>query len=1215
VGESLQRLEKGGSAGMNLTDSQKTALSARGNVLVVAGAGTGKTRTLVERCCALVLNGDCSLDEILMVTFTDAAAAEMRRRIRSQWLKKLETEADPRLEEQFALLETAHISTLHSFCLKLIRRHFHHEQLQLDPEFTMLTQEQTHQLGHQTLDELLDAQYADNSPKGETFRRLVKQSRAGEKHVRDLIWRLHRHAQSLADPEGWFELQSAMFSADEPAQWRQWLVSGFREWTGTWLDVLQAQAPDNTPAHRCAEALKLKDGDLCSGDIQNILETIAAADAAWPTGRKTAFRKPIEKCFSDAQFFASLMPTANGDEPLAQDWQWCRALMRLLVQLAREFGAAFARAKREAGGIDFSDLEQLALRLLWDAKAGGPTPVAREWRARLKFVFVDEYQDINAAQDMILRALSRDGEEANRFLVGDVKQSIYRFRLANPAIFQNYKKAWQNGVGRVIPLSHNFRSREALLDFVNPLFAALMREEVGGVTYDDDARLQFGAPQTRQPLSRAADRAPAVEIHLRVKGTDDDDERPEHPAQAELADLESAEKEARLAALRLRELRANQQPVWDEELHVFRPVEWRDMVLLLRAPGRKVEAYAKEFSRLGVPLNAERSGFYDASEISDLLSLLQLLDNPLQDLPLLAVLRSPLAAFSLDELAVIRAARRQCGFWAAMQQFAREQRAPDDAGEIAKAAQGKTRAFLASFERWRRLTRQAALSDCLEQILAETHCEALLLAQERGQERVANVRRLLKLARQFDPYQRQGLFRFLKFVDAQRDARAEEEPAAPPVADAVRLMSIHRSKGLEFPVVVVADLGKSFNLSDLRADILLDPEYGLCPRITPPGGSGHYPSLPYWLANRRQRAESLGEELRLFYVALTRAKDRLLLTGTSRKGDIETWREGGKVPISTRAILSAQNCASWLQLWLPHAADPDDWTGDWSGENTLAKWTLYSENDERLGLPDSPAEANPANGAASGETVSDEFLQRLTWQYPFARGTIQPAKTSVTALRRQVADEDAWEPFAQHARKAVRATVELAPGGTSGARKLSAADIGTAHHTFLQFVSLDRAGSIAELEAESRRLEQEHAVSSAERAALDLEALAAFFASEPGRGIREKAGHVLRELPFTARFSPKEVMELLGRMPEDALPDEFLVVQGFADLVVLLPGEIWLLDFKTDRFKAGELGEKLKTYEPQLKLYALALSRIYQRPVSQCWLHFLTLRRSVAVNL
>lgn len=1188
----------------SMTTSQQAALGARGNVLVVAGAGTGKTHTLVERCCALLLEEGCSLDEILMVTFTDAAAAEMRKRIRARLTEKTSQITDARmaarLEEQIALLDTAYISTLHSFCLRLVREHFHDERLRLDPEFVVLTEEQVHQLRNNTLDTLLEAHYGGQSEEAQAFRAFVTEQVGGmEGKARDLIWKLHRYAQSLADPEAWFENELAIFSQAEPRQWREWWKLGFEERREQWVADLQPFSATLNVVD-CLNALKALKAESSPREMAEALAKIRDARAAkWPRGTAGTVRDRLKEFFTDAAFLESLLPTADGKDPLAEDWEWSRGQMRTLLRLTREFGQAFDAAKRDAGGVDFADLEQFALRLLWDEKGKRPTPLAREWQARLKFVFVDEYQDINEAQDTILRALSREGADANRFLVGDVKQSIYRFRLADPKIFQAYKQRWEGRMenGRTIALSDNFRSREALLDFINSFFGLFMRSEIGGVAYDAEAELKFGALETRGHLSRETSAGPQVEIHLRTKEKNDNGgENGDAGEASEFAELDSTEKEARLVALQLKKLRREKSPVWDEDLEVFRPVEWRDMVVLMRSPRNKAEIYAREFSRAGVPLQVRRGSFYAATEVSDLLSLLQLLDNPMQDLPLLAVLRSPLVGLSVDELAMIRAGQREDRFWTAALRFAATRtRFEGGAGAIATGAQPKVRAFLKSFEKWRRQARRGALSHCVRTILDETAYESLVLAQERGEERLANVNRLLRLMRQFDPYQRQGLMRFLRFVEAQRDAEAEEEPASAAGEDAVRLLSIHQSKGLEFPVVAVADFGKRFNLGDLNEDILLDAEFGLCPKVVPPGMNGFYPSLPYWLARRRQKRELLGEELRLLYVAMTRARDRLMLVGSVTAKQFETrWREDGE--INAASLLRAGSYADWLGAWFAKKCGAAD--GQTSGEMSDCRWFLRDDASLREGADDIEATREKAIVRLS-RSEAGRLRNRLEAKYPFEAATVESAKTSVSTLRRRAMElmeqEETVELFRPRTRRKEKGAV----------MENSAAEIGMAHHRFLERVDFGKLSAVADLRGEAERMAGEGILSMDEIASLDFESLLRFWQSDFGRRILASALQVKRELAFTARFSPEELPHAARAGMAAELRGEFVIVQGVADLAVILPKEIWLLDYKTDRVAANEVKERGKFYEPQLNLYARALERIYGRPVTERRLHFL----------
>jgi ATP-dependent helicase/nuclease subunit A len=1195
-----------------LTPQQLDAIGGRGNLLVVAGAGTGKTRTLVSRCLRLLFAERASLEDMLMVTFTEAAAAEMRARIRGE-LRELQAAHpdDEHLAQQLALLDAARICTLHSFCLQLAREHFH--ELGLDPQFSVLDAHQTRPLVRATLDELLERCYTRDDAEARAVQALIRAvGRGTDTRIRRLALKLHTYSQSLPDPAGWLDEQHRRFSQADPVEWRQWFLQAVVAWRDEWKGPVSTFAGDAPAVRLCLEALEALPANPSPADAAQALRAVREADNNddnWPVGAKGRGRDPIKTFFADAEFLGSLASDGTGDDPLARDWEWARSHMMALVSFTREFTVAFSRAKRELGGVDFADLEQCALRLLRN-----PATV-REWRSRLAHVFVDEYQDINEAQDTIIAALSRDGAAANRFLVGDVKQSIYRFRLANPRIFGGYDAQWSGPAagGRRIALTENFRSREALLEFINPLFAALMRKAVGGVDYE---ALRFGAPDRRGALAATPEGPPRAEFHLvaRAEAEAGAEESEDESGRGEpMGDLLAIEREARLLARRLRELKESGNEVWDDEENRFRPVCWADMAVLLRSPSGRAEAFAKEFSKAGVPLMAAREGFFESLEVSDLVNLLKLLDNPLQDVPLLAVLRSPLAGLSLDELAEVRAHNSKEHFWTALVMFHREgtgRGLPDVNGTGATRSSAWTRAglFLRQFALWREAARHASLSQCLDRVLADTYYEALLLAGPRGSERAGNVRRFRDLARQFDPYQRQGLYRFLRFVQAQEDEDLDLQPASAPTGDAVRLMSVHKSKGLEFPVVALACMGTRFNERDLNEPVLLSEVYGLCPRITPPDTEQSYPGLPHWLARRAERRELRGEELRLLYVALTRARDTLILVGTvHRKAGDARWEARRTGGISTAEVVGARSHLDWLLTWLPHATAREDWRDERSGGNRILRWHIHDENDPIFADPLAPS-PQPAVGAAARGPADAASIGRLeetvAWRYPFLAATTEAAKTSVSVLRRRVRDEtdDEAKPLFRF-KTSQRAT----PGGGP----LSAAQIGSAHHLVLQSAALEKLDSVAGLKAEAGRLRDEGLLTAEETAALDGEALAAFWQSQIGTRILAQRKYIHREIPFTASFSPADLGEC--GLKVEVGSDEFVVVQGVVDLAVIQPGEIWLVDFKTDELKVNELADKAQGYEPQLKLYARALARIYQRPVTECCLYFLSVREAVPI--
>lgn len=1152
------------------TPAQKAAIDARGNVLVVAGAGAGKTRTLVDRCLAWLLDESQkgSIEQVLMVTFTEAAATEMRKRLRTELEKRKDEGSREALNEQLALLETANICTLHSFCYRLVREHFY--ELNLDPQLSVLPEEQSRLMMSEALDRILDRAYEGTSADAKRIQEFIQSfSRGWDKPVRDAVLTIHRYRQSLRDPDGWLANQRAAFEQSEPTQWRQWFFEEVGHWQKRWLPILRQQPTANLHSHRCTAALEklTKDGknfsDVCAA-LSIILDD-------WH-GKKGELKKPdiIKPMFEEVDFLHSLCPGnkppkgGTPNDPLQEDWNWVRSSLLCLLDLAQQFDVEYSRAKRDSGTADYNDLEQLSLRLLWDGKTKEPSAVAREWREKFRLIFVDEFQDINSAQEAIIGALSN----ANRFLVGDIKQSIYRFRLADPRIFLQYHKEWRGkSDGKVIPLSDNFRSHEAILNFVNALFGVIMREELGDVAYDDDARLQFGAREDRPQLAVNPGQKPPVELLLRCTDSGEADED----------NFSDAEREAQLIASRLKELQQQ-------------GAAWSEMVVLMRSPRSKVEAFVKEFTRMGVPLVATRGGFFDSLEIRDLLDSLKLLDNPLQDVPLLGVLRSPLVGMTAADLATIRLVKKDGNFWTALMCWHKA------VGQDESDLFSKTDLFLTRYKKWRRMARQTSLSHTLEQILKDTHFVELLNAQDRATQKQANVERLLQLSRQFDVFQREGLYRFLKFVDAQLENEIDAEPAAPPETNAVRLMSIHQSKGLEFPVVVVADLGKRFNFRDGAGDIILSEKFGLCAKVKPPTTRRSYPSLPYWLAQRQQRLETLGEELRLLYVAMTRAEHQLILVGSvGRKKLDEVWPSWASRGLGPKELSEAKTSLDWIGSWLLRFS-----TNFNAGENDLLTWRI-SPNTDVI-----------ASAAASGVTRPvdlavqslEKLRTRLDWSYGHEAATTRSAKTTVSALRKELSDDEA-QPFLKSGR-AVKVS-----RGRSGVKKLSAAEAGSAHHVFLEQVQLRCGGDVKTLRSEAKRLVGIGVLSEEEFACLDFERLSEFWTSPIAREILAQQQYIRRELPFTARFDAKDFADI---NPEFAPPPgEAVIVQGVVDLAVIAPNAIWILDFKTDAVTKSDLKEKVAQYRPQLLLYARALERIYGRAVTKRWLHFLAVGETVSV--
>lgn len=1222
-----------------LTAEQQAAVEARGNVLVMAGAGTGKTRTLVARVMDYLLRTGFeggrrgSVERVLMVTFTDASGSEMRGRLREALEAAVAGHPeDCHLAEQLALVDRARIGTLHGFCAGLVREHFH--KLDLDPQLVTLSEAQARRVAGSVLGRILDPLLDPAVPAGAGLRELAVSLLGGDPDaVQGLIRGIDRHASALPDPGRWIGEEIARWSCATPESWRRGLAQALSEWVLDWCARLEVLDPENTPGVACREVLRSMATRMAGAelDVGALLARLVEIDAApWPPRRKERFRAPIEELFSDAEWFRHWIPPgghAAAMERLASSWDQVRGWMLAALEVVRVFRSEYAAAKRELAALDFSDLEQFALRLLEEARGG----VAERCRAEFEMVLVDEAQDLNAAQAAILQAIAREPPHANRFLVGDVKQSIYRFRLAEPAIFQDLAGRWgvPGGDGVVVPLTGNFRSDEGILAFVNAVSERLFDRRLGGVSYDGTAALRFGGTAR---LPQPAEGGPPVRvellIHERRSSTSGED-----PDSGGEGAVDATTLEARHVACLLKRLREEACPAEGSPSGEPRRWRWSEMAVLLRSPAGRSESYAREFRRLGVPIAIAPGPLFDQPEALDLMSVLQVLDNPVQDIPLAAVLRSPIGGIvEPNELAVIRLAAKGRPLWTALQAFpgvAGAAGGPSECGDglepgrppmTVEAWQARARPkvirLLGRLQEWRARAQRCPMEELVERIFDESGYGEVVRRSPQPEQGLAHLRLLLELARRFDTQQRGGLYRFLAYLETEREA-GTEAPASTP-GDAVRLLSIHRSKGLEFPVVVTAGLGTPFNLAELEEPVLMDSKAGLCPLVVA-SGSRRLASPVRRIAERRQLDESLGEEIRLLYVAFTRARHRLILVGTTSGSAMAEW--GGAFRLrESPGRGRARRPLDWLGPILCELGFPVNDDGPAEGAVRLFEWAVIRDTGVREAEPASTAATSPRVAEAAVGTAAKgggEGVVAGTFRYPHVAATLEFAKQSVTALRDRVPPGDADADAADGLRwllveSDARVLEHEAAGGVGhGSRVLDARARGTAVHRFLEGVSLERTGSIDSLQAERDRLVAEGRLSAAEAGAVDLRAVGWFWASRVGREIAAVPRRVRREWPFTLRLSPSELRDL-GVAAQPGLSEgEFVVVQGMVDLAVFLPGEIWLVDFKTDRVTIPDMLERARDYLPQVRIYSRALERIGGRPVTRRYLHFLGVGRTI----
>ncbi|MDI6709420.1 MAG: helicase-exonuclease AddAB subunit AddA [Bacillota bacterium] len=1248
------------------TPSQERAITARGvNLLVSAAAGAGKTAVLVERIIRRVTSPDdpVDIDTLLVVTFTNAAAAEMRQRIGTALARALDEDpGSGHLARQAALVTRAPIMTLHAFCLDVLRRNFH--RLDLDPAFRVADDTEAALLRQDALEELFEARYASGEP---SFLALVDiyGGPRDDSRLQEIVLRLHDFAHSHPWPMEWLAGAAGAFDvpADQDLDALPWTGEVRRHLAtvlqGAHRAVVDALAQAQAPGGPAPYVPVLMD-DLAA--LERLLAAVEQGEP-WEALREAftvdAFKRlpacrggeidPVRKANAQKwrqkakDAFSELCRTffARPAAELLTDLRRVAPAMRSLADLAREFAATYSRIKRGRGLLDFHDLEHLCLQVLIDpgSTPGCPRPseTALACRERFTEVLVDEYQDINAVQETILQLVSRQGTaEPNLFMVGDVKQSIYRFRLAEPALFLRKYAAYgrHGGPGIRIDLPDNFRCRRGVVTAVNFVFRQIMTAASGEIPYDDRTVLVCRASYPAPPQG-APTLAGPVEVHLidrsltggRARQAEDGEEvesegegeaSADYPVPAE--DLDALQVEARAVARRIRRMVEEERPlVYDPDAGGYRPLTYRDVTVLLRATRGPANVYLQEFHDLGLPAYAELgTGYFAAVEVQTMLALLQVIDNPRQDIPLAAVLRSPLYGLNAEGLARIRLAAPQGDFLDAVRAAAHSGHPPADV----------LQRFLADLERWRTLARRRSVAHLIWSIYRETGYPSYVRGLPGGPQRQANLQALYDRARQFERTSLRGLFRFLLFIGRLQEEGADLGAAHPAGENenVVRIMSIHRAKGLEFPVVVVAGLGRRFNRSDRGSDLLLHKQLGFGPNLVDPDMRLAYPTLARHAVARRLEAESLAEELRLLYVAMTRARERLLLFGSAgnlRRAATQ-WCRLTRHPqpaLPDAYLLSARTPLDWLGGALARhpAADPIRRLAGAALQpggplaDDPSTWSIHLVDvSDAAGTRPTVVPPGPLNAVREGCPVKQAdaaTLQAaarvLDWTYPLPAATVLPAKVTVTEVQGRFAALQAEE--GGPADRTFSTPVSSRPRFLLSKGALTGPERGAAWHAVMQHLDLQRPLDAADIADQLAAMVSRELLLPAQAAAVDSEAVAAFFASPLGLRVRAARG-VWRELPFSLALPATEIYGDRAA----GLTGEAVLVQGIIDcLIEEENGQLVLIDFKTERARPGDTGTVKARYEGQLALYARAVKGILGRPVAQRYLYLFSLGEEI----
>jgi ATP-dependent helicase/nuclease subunit A len=1225
------------------TDDQWKAIYASGrDILVAAAAGSGKTAVLVERIIQKILaeKDPIDVDQLLVVTFTNASAAEMRHRIREALEKAIaERPHSAHLRRQLSLVNKASISTLHSFCLEVIRKYYY--LIDIDPSFRIADETEAELIRDDVLDELMEDEYGKEGNDG--FYRLVDTftNDRSDVELQTLVRKIYDFSRSHPVPDRWLDQLINMYDVQENTTIDdlpfidylkrdvQLQLEGAKRFL---QEAYEGTKKPGGPAPRAENYLDdLQIIERLERALHSSWEDLYVEMQAWKFTRAKSCRgdefdkELVDYCDSLRKKAKGMLEKLKTDlfsrkpEFFLRDMREMKPIIAELVTLVKKFHVRFTEAKREKGLVDFNDLEHYCLAILRDpqAKEGEllPSEAAMSYRYKFKEVLVDEYQDTNMVQEAILQLVK--SEKGNLFMVGDVKQSIYRFRLAEPNLFlSKYRRFRADGKdsGLRIDLAKNFRSRKEVLDGTNFLFKQIMGTTVGEIEYDNQAELVKGAPYPDDDYP--------VEVIL-IDHADEtsghEEEGSESSDRLDQVELEQSQVEARLMAKKVKELIEQEHPIFDPKTKTYRPIRYKDIVILLRSMPW-APTIMEEFKKEGIPLYANLStGYFEAIEVSIMLSLLQIIDNPYQDIPFAAVLRSPIVGLDEEQLAQIRIHSKKGSFYEAAKQFVelREQERP--------YVHEKLDRFLRQFEQWRTIARQGTLSELIWQLYRDTRFYDFVGGLPGGKQRQANLRALYDRAKQYEATSFRGLFRFLRFIERMRD-RGDDLGAARALGeqeDVVRLMTIHSSKGLEFPIVFVAGLGKPFNKMDIMNGYLLDKDYGFASPYIHPDKRISYPSLPQLALKRKKWMELIAEEMRILYVALTRAKEKLILVGSLKKAEksLQSWKHA----LQTSSWLlndydrAKANCyLDWIGPALVRHLDgriliQEDAIGlaDEIRQHP-SKWQVQLVNKQQFndtGKQEQEDAVHWETLVQNGKPIDvtslwkNDIYTRMEWQYTHVAATKHRSKQSVSEIKRLFEWKDELGSDQWKQRKMKQKAIFKRPLFLQE-KKLTPAEKGTAMHVVMQHISLSEQPTISSIEDLLYDLVRREILSEEQKAVIDPYQILAFFNTEIGKRILQ-ADHVLREIPFS-----------FGVPATDIYPDwqgdsETILVQGVIDCLIKEKDQLILLDYKTDaitdRFLGGFAEAKpilQKRYETQIALYAQAVEQIVQQPIIEKYLYF-----------
>lgn len=1194
--------------GVSWTTEQQQVIDLRGrNILVSAAAGSGKTAVLVERIITMLTDvaNPVSVDRLLIVTFTEAAAAEMKDRIRIAIEKRIEECPDSEhLKQQATLIHHAQITTIHSFCLSVIRDYFH--VINLDPGFRIGEEGELKLLRRDVLEEMLEERYAAGEAEYLDFIMAYGGGR-DDKKIEDLILKIYEFSRSYPDASGWLNSCVEAYRADsaeelEKSEYMMIIKENVRRYLSDCVELLRqglevcAEA-DGPGAYE--ETLRL-DMQMIEGflEIQTYGEmnrtmghvkwTRLATNrdknvAEEKVSHVKAIREEVKTLVKDmsSQYFYQDM------EGVLADIRLCRPQVNVLVGLVKEFARRFEEKKREKEIIDFSDMEQYALRILTEREEGMfvPSATAKEYQQQFQEIMIDEYQDSNLIQETILTSISTVSEgKYNIFMVGDVKQSIYRFRLSRPELFMEKFDTYSTTDSETqrIDLHKNFRSRQEVLDSANYIFRQIMTRELGGVAYDEKAALHVGT--SYPPYGEAQTEVLVINSD---EGTD-------------VGVEDGTELEARTIAGRIRQLMRSHQVV-EKGTGEFRPVKYSDIVILTRSIKGFADVFTEVLNKEGIPTYAgTKEGYFATQEIGVLLDYLRVLNNWQQDIPLAAVLRSPFGKLTEEELALIKSAYKDQAFYRAVFFYRKE-------GENERVRE-KLEHCLSQIEKFRVYVTYMPMHELLRRILDDTGYGDFVAAMPGGSQRQANIEMLKERAKTFESTSYKGLFHFVRYMEQLQkyDVDYGEASLNDEQSDTVRVMTIHKSKGLEFPIVFVAGMGKRFNMQDARSSAVLHARLGVGLDAVDLERRTKSPSIVKKVIQKEEALDSLGEELRVLYVALTRAKEKLIITGTisnleKKMESLEMVRTREKEELSFGRLSKAVTYWDWILPSLVRVTK----------DVPIKRHILHIEDIVREEVMEETASRMKKSVLENWDIesvyepkVREMLEEQFSYCYPYESRRFQKVKYTVSELKKrahllEIAGRGEAETEFGEMSYEEPEVVPLIPKFLQEEEELSGASRGTAYHRLLELLDFTTDYTEESLARTVQELVQSGKMSQEMGDCIRISDILRFL--ENPAGIRMKtcarAGRLYKEQPF-----------VLGI--EEA--GETVLVQGIIDVYFEEKDGLVVLDYKTDQiYSPKELAEK---YHAQLDYYARALEKMTHKKVKEKVIYSFAQKREILVS-